>query len=218
MCIVLVRIHLLRSDQISSMGKSLKIILPKTAFVNRKEQKMKTKLNQSKLKLAIVSAMLVGSAGFSTAIFAGTAADNMVVSTDVGISCTIVVADLTFTSYDPTYGVDNDSTGTVTSTCTMGGGVVLTLGQGSVPGTGSTAAAPVRRMIGTSGAASGTYLNYGLYQENGRSTVFGNTSDTGGSFTATGGADVTTVYGRMPKAQTAALGSYADSVSVTLTY
>jgi spore coat protein U-like protein len=180
---------------------------------------MKTKLNQSKLKLAIVSAMLVGSAGFSTAIFAaGTATDNMTVSTDVGISCTIAVADLTFTSYDPTYGVDNDSTGTVTSTCTMGGGVVLTLGQGSVPGTGSTAAAPVRRMIGTSGAASGTYLNYGLFQENGRTTVFGNTSGTGGSFTATGGADVTTVYGRMPKAQVAALGSYADSVSVTLTY
>ena len=179
---------------------------------------MKTKLNQNKLKLAIVSAMLVGSAGFSTAIFAGTAADNMVVSTDVGISCTIVVADLTFTSYDPTYGVDNDSTGTVTSTCTMGGGVVLTLGEGSSAGAASTAAAPVRRMIGTTGAGAGTYLDYGLFQENGRTTVFGNTSDTGGSFTATGGADVTTVYGRIPKEQAAAVGSFVDSVSVTLTY
>ena len=179
---------------------------------------MKTKLNQNKLKLAIVSAMLVGSAGFSTAIFAGTATDNMAVTTDVGISCTITVADLTFTSYDPTYGVDNDSTGSVTSTCTTGGSVVLTLGQGSSADSGSTDAAPIRRMVGTTGAASGTYLNYGLYQEGGRTTVFGNTSDTGGSFTATGGADVTTVYGRIPKEQAAAVGSFVDSVSVTLTY
>jgi len=179
---------------------------------------MKTKLNQNKLKLAIVSAMLVGSAGFSTAIFAGTATDNMAVTTDVGISCTITVADLTFTSYDPTYGVDNDSTGSVTSTCTTGGAVVLTLGQGANADSSSTDAAPIRRMVGTTGAASGTYLNYGLYQEGGRTTVFGNTSDTGGSFTATGGADVTTVYGRIPKEQAAAVGSFADSVSVTLTY
>jgi len=179
---------------------------------------MKTKLNQNKLKLAIVSAMLVGSAGFSTAIFAGTATDNMAVTTDVGISCTITVADLTFTSYDPTYGVDNDSTGSVTSTCTTGGAVVLTLGQGANADSSSTDAAPIRRMVGTTGAAAGTFLNYGLYQEGGRTTVFGNTSDTGGSFTATGGADVTTVYGRIPKEQAAAVGSFADSVSVTLTY
>ena len=179
---------------------------------------MKTKLNQNKLKLAIVSAMLVGSAGFSTAIFAGTATDNMAVTTDVGISCTITVADLTFTSYDPTYGVDNDSTGSVTSTCTTGGAVVLTLGQGANADSSSTDAAPIRRMVGTTGAAAGTYLNYGLYQEGGRTTVFGNTSETGGSFTATGGADVTTVYGRIPKSQSAAIGSYVDSVSVTLTY
>ena len=49
----LVRIHLLRLDQIRSMGKSLNYTLPKTAFVNKKEQKMKPKLNQNKLKLAI---------------------------------------------------------------------------------------------------------------------------------------------------------------------
>ena len=40
---------------------------------------MKTKLNQNKLKLAIVSAMLVGSAGFSTAGYAATSFGNMVV-------------------------------------------------------------------------------------------------------------------------------------------
>ena len=179
---------------------------------------MNIKFNQRNLKLGIAAGILLGSAGFSTAIFAGTATDNMAVTTDVGISCTITVADLTFTSYDPTYGVDNDSTGSVTSTCTTGGAVVLTLGQGANADSSSTDAAPIRRMVGTTGAAAGTYLNYGLYKESGRTTVFGNTAGTGGSFTATGGADVTTVYGRIPKSQSAAIGNYVDSVSVILTY
>lgn len=179
---------------------------------------MNIKFNQRNLKLGIAAGILLGSAGFSTAIFAGTATDNMAVTTDVGISCTITVADLTFTSYDPTYGVNNDSTGSVTSTCTTGGAVVLTLGQGANAPANSTDGAPIRRMLGTTGAAAGTYLNYGLYKESGRTTVFGNTAGTGGSFTATGGADVTTVYGRIPKEQAAAVGSFVDSVSVTLTY
>ena len=179
---------------------------------------MKMKFKPSNLKVAVVSAIVVGSVGFNTAIFAGTATDNMAVSTNVGISCTITVADLTFSGYDPTYGVDNDSTGSVTSTCTMGGAVVLTLGQGSNADTGSTDAVPIRRMIGVSGTNAATFLAYGLFQENGRTTVFGNTSGTGNSFSATGGADVTTVYGRIPKNQAAALGSFVDSVSVTLTY
>ena len=180
---------------------------------------MNIKFNQRNLKLGIAAGILLGSAGFSTAIFAGTATDNMAVTTDVGISCTITVADLTFTSYDPTYGVDNDSTGSVTSTCTTGGAVVLTLGQGANADSSSTDAAPIRRMLGTTGAGAGTYLAYSLWQDSGRNTtVFGNTAGTGGSFTATGGADVTTVYGRIPKEQAAAVGSFVDSVSVTLTY
>ena len=107
---------------------------------------MNIKFNQRNLKLGIAAGILLGSAGFSTAIFAGTATDNMAVTTDVGISCTITVADLTFTSYDPTYGVNNDSTGSVTSTCTTGGAVVLTLGQGANAGSSSTDDAPIRRM------------------------------------------------------------------------
>ena len=179
---------------------------------------MKMKFNRNNIKSLIAAGILLGSAGFSTAIFAGTATDNMAVSTAVGISCTIEVADITFPGYDPTYGVDNDSTGSVTTTCTMGGAVVLTLGQGASATSDSTDAAPIRRMIGTSVGNAGTFLAYGLFQENGRTTVFGNTSETGDSFAATGGDDVTTVYGRIPKNQSAAIGNFVDSVSVTLTY
>ena len=108
---------------------------------------MNIKFNQRNLKLGIAAGILLGSAGFSTAIFAGTATDNMAVTTDVGISCTIDSCRYTHsTSYDPTYGVNNDSTGSVTSTCTTGGAVVLTLGESINPGDGSTAEVPVRQM------------------------------------------------------------------------
>ena len=100
----------------------------KLHFKKRKKI-MKMKFKPSNLKVAVVSAIVVGSVGFNTAIFAGTATDNMAVSTDVGISCTITVADLTFPGYDPTYGVHNDSTCSVTSNCTTGGAVTLTLGE-----------------------------------------------------------------------------------------
>ena len=174
---------------------------------------MNIKFNQRNLKLGIAAGILLGSAGFSTAIFAGTATDNLNVTTDVGISCSIEVADIQFDSYDPTYGVNNNSTGSVTSTCTTGGAVVLTLGESIIPGDGSTAEVPVRQM--TSG---GNTLAYGLFQEIGHTTVFGNSAGTGHSFTASGGADVITVFGSIPKNQSVAIGSYVDSVSVTLTY
>ena len=48
---------------------------------------MKTKLNQSKLKLAIVSAMLVGTAGLTVPAYADPAL--LKVSAIVNMSCTI---------------------------------------------------------------------------------------------------------------------------------
>ena len=57
---------------------------------------MKNKLNQSKLKLAIVSAFALGSASLSTAGYAATAFDNMIVSADVEMSCTVNAGALDF--------------------------------------------------------------------------------------------------------------------------
>ena len=199
------------------MGKSLNIILPKTAFVNRKEQKMKTKLNQSKLKLAIVSAMLVGSAGFSTAGYAATAGDTMAVSTSVGMVCTIdSTGDLNFSHYDPTATDDNVASATITSSCTVGGSAKITLSQGA-SGTG-TDAAPVRRMLGSSIANTGTFLPYSLYQDSARTTTWGNTPDTGKGFTVTNVAHVATVFGKIAALEAAAVGVFSDTVAVTLTY
>ena len=178
---------------------------------------MKTKLNQSKLKLAIVSAMLVGSAGFSTAGYAATDTNTMAVSTTVGMVCTIdSTGDLNFTHYDPTATDDNVASATITSSCTVGGSAKITLSQGA-SGTG-TDAAPFRRMLGGSPGNAGTFLPYSLYQDSALSTTWGNTPETGKGFTVVLDPDVSTVYGKIAKNETAGVGVFNDTVAVTLTY
>ena len=179
---------------------------------------MKMKFKPSNLKVAVVSAIVVGSVGFNTAIFAGTSTDSMIVSASVGISCTISVVDLDFGNYDPTLDSNNTATGSVTSNCTTGGAVTLTLGEGAGKASDSIPSVPVRQLVGTSGAASGTYLPYGLFQDSGHGTIFGGTPSTGKAFDFVGTAIVTTIHGKIPKLQAAAIGNYADSVPVTLTY
>ena len=104
---------------------------------------MKTKLNQSKLKLAMVSAIVAGSMGLSATSYAGTDTASMAVSTSVSMSCTISAGAMTFASYDPTAAADNDATATVTSTCTSGGAAVITMSQGSRAQVGSTDTASI---------------------------------------------------------------------------
>ena len=177
---------------------------------------MKTKLNQSKLKGAIVSAMLLGTAGFSTSGYAATAFGNMIVSADVAMSCTVSAGALDFLTYDPTASGNNDAAATITSTCTHGGSAKITMGVGaSEAATGSSNENPLRHLHNSTDASK---LPYFLYQETGRTTVWGNSADTGVAFTATTGINTSTVYGRISAGEAASVGSYADSVAVTLTY
>ncbi len=79
-------------------------------------------------------------------------------------------------------------------------------------GTGATVA--VRKM--TSGGAT---VNYSLYSDTGRTTVWGNTIGTNTvAATGTGAAQSYTVYGRVPAQTTPAPGTYTDTVTVTVTY
>ena len=178
---------------------------------------MKTKFNQSKIKLAVVSAIVAGSMGLSATSYAATATDSMAVSTSVSMSCTITAGAMTFASYDPTAAADNDATATITSTCTTGGAAVITMGQGSRAQVGSTDAIPLRAMFnGDEGGPED--LDYHLYSDSAGGTVWGNTAGTGKAITADGTAQNFTAYGRIPKNQTVGAGSFSDSVAVTLTY
>ena len=178
---------------------------------------MKTKFNQSKLKLAIVSAMLLGTAGITVPAYAATDTATMAVSTAVSMSCTIAAGAMTFASYDPTAAADNDATATITSTCTAGGAAVITMGQGDRSRIGSTDSIPLRAMY--SGGDAGEHLLYELYSDSAGGTVWGNTEGSGKAITADGTAQNFTAYGRIPKNQTGvSAGAFSDSVAVTLTY
>ena len=175
---------------------------------------MKTELHQSKIKLAVLSAIVAGSMGLSSTSYAAVATGTMTVSTSVAVARAMsVTGNIAFSAYDQTAGDDLQSTGTMTSTCTSGGAAKITMGQGSGGNESSTDANPVRQM--TNGASK---LRYDLFSEDSYTTAWGNTSGTGKPFTGTGGVQTFTAYAQIPKNQAVISGTYNDSVAVTLTY
>lgn len=165
-------------------------------------------------KTALAAVLFVASA----AAFAGTDTSNLTVSATVDANCTIDASGgVAFGTYDPVSansatGIDLDnSSSTISTTCTTGSAATITLGQGANADTGSTDSAPLRQMI--SGA---DLLSYNLYTDSAGGTVWDNV--TGVDVTGTGAADSVNVYGRIPKGQNVPVGSYSDTVVATVTF
>ena len=179
------------------------------------KSKQLVNVNGRVIRMALATALAVGGAtGVNS--YAGTSTANLSVTATVSANCTISTGAVAFGAYDPI--VTNassalDGAGSVSVTCTTGSAPVITLGQGANSGSGSTDAAPVRRMLSGS-----SYLSYALYSDAGRSTVWGNTAGTGVSRTGTGAADALTVYGRVTAGQNVPSGNYSDTVVATVTF
>jgi spore coat protein U-like protein len=64
------------------------------------------------------------------------------------------------------------------------------------------------------------FVNYELYTDSGRSTVWGNTVDTDTlrSQTGSGSNQTLTVYGRVPVQPVSTPGAYSDLITITVTY
>lgn len=148
--------------------------------------------------------------------FAATKTANLGVSAEVANNCLISTSPVAFGAYDP---IDTHSaaalngTGTVTVTCTLDAATTVTLGQGANADTGSTNAAPLRRML-----AGSSYISYALFSDAGRTTVWGNEASVDVDHTGTGTATNLTVYGRVAAAQNVPAGSYADTVVATVEF
>jgi spore coat protein U-like protein len=125
------------------------------------------------------------------------------------VSATAPVA---FGNVNTISGSNVDATGAISVTCTNGS----TWSAGASIGAGTGATFASRKM-----SAGSNLLNYTLYTDTGRTTVWGDGS-TGNSLisgTGTGTAQAVTVYGRIAAGQTSApAGAYGDTVSVTVTY
>ncbi|AIO68105.1 spore coat U domain-containing protein [Burkholderia oklahomensis] len=164
----------------------------------------------SLIKLAVAAALAsvaaVGSATTTTTTFG--------VSAQVNATCLIDSASaLTFPAYTPGTG-DQAATSTITVRCTNGTSFNIGLNAGTTSG------ATVANRIMTSGS---NQLSYSLYQDAQHASVWGNTptndtvNGTGAGMT-TANAITKTVYGKVPDQPNAVPGSYADTVTVTVTF
>lgn len=162
-------------------------------------------------KCAALSTMLLtllSSVVAPASLHAATATTTFGVSATVQATCLISATSLAFNTYT---GVASNSTSTVSVTCTN----TTTYNVGLSAGTASGATVTTRKMTGPSSAL----LSYAMYQDSARSTNWGNTVGTDTvSGTGNGSSQAITVYGSVPAGQYVAPGSYADTITATITY
>jgi len=134
---------------------------------------------------------------------------------EAGAACTVSATAVNFGAYDVFVATPLDSTGTVTVTCDPAPPVDVVIAIGP---SGTSGAFIPRQMRS---ATSVDRLYYNLFVNAGRSTVWGD----GAAGTSTvflknvkkNRPVVTTIYGRIPAGQDVSVGSYTDSLTVTIT-
>src|SRR6266853_1710712 len=159
------------------------------------------------LKGALTAAFFLQSV---SAPFAATTTSTFTVRISITATCTINSASTLNFGTQGVLTTNVDQTSTIQVQCTNTTPYNIGLDAGT--GTGATMA--VRKL--TSGGAT---VNYSLYSDTGRTTVWGNTigTDTAAA-TGNGAAQSYTVYGRVPAQTTPAPGTYNDTITVTVTY
>jgi spore coat protein U-like protein len=160
--------------------------------------------------LATIGVLVVSS---DSQVVAGSATANLSVTAAVGANCTISTAPVAFPAYDPVVAnasTNDDGTGSVIITCTRGSTATIGLGLGL-----NVSGSQMRMKDATT-----DYLNYALYQDSGRATVWGNSG--AGLLSPVAAPDKNprtfTVYGRIPSAQDVPAGSYTDTVVATVNF
>lgn len=128
---------------------------------------------------------------------------NVAVSASVAANCVLTAGSIAFGAYDPLVANDTadlDQSGTFTIRCVKGVAANVGLGDGLYVG---------RRM-----SNGGTErLDYELYQNAGRTTVWTDTGAGRLTYTAANkSASTLTIYGRVAAGQDVAAGSYVDTV------
>jgi spore coat protein U-like protein len=164
-----------------------------------------------KTKKSTVSAVALAclALGFApTSAYASTAVTTTFgVSATVQSTCIISAAAMSFGTYISTAVSTAASTVTVTCTNTT----PYTLGLDAGQATGATVT--TRQM--KNGAA---LLNYSLFSDSLRTVNWGNTVGSWVSGTGNGSAQVLNVYGQISAAQYVTPGSFADTITATVTY
>jgi len=161
---------------------------------------------------SLIAAALTGFA--VSAAYAATASASFQVTANVQTQCNVSAADLLFGTVDP-LGGNMDQTTTVPVRCTKNTPYTVGLDAGTVSGV------TLAQRLMANGADT---MNYNLYTDAARTTVWGNSAAAptwvSGTGAGMGSAQVLTVYGRVPSGQTnLAVGNYSEpTITVTVTY
>ncbi|NNU82032.1 spore coat U domain-containing protein [Halovulum dunhuangense] len=134
------------------------------------------------------------------------------VTADVTPSCTITAWPLDFGNIDGTIPAPIDDMTTLDISCTDGTPYTVSLGLGM----GTNVTGPSQRKMMSGSEA----LTYGLYLDAARTMPWGDGAgdDHAGTGTGTGSNQSTPVYGRIQSGQSVPVGTYVDSVVVTIEY
>lgn len=131
--------------------------------------------------------------------------------------CSVSATNLGFGNYDPTSGTPTDAGSTISVDCTLLTDYSVALGVGLGSG---AAYSTGRKMQGDSNASQ--LLTYNLYTDSGRTTVWGDGSDSSVDVDGIGagllGPTEYTVYGRIGTGLYAQPQDYSDTIEVTVTY
>ncbi|MGE3303485.1 MAG: spore coat U domain-containing protein [Hyphomonadaceae bacterium] len=161
-------------------------------------------------RASIAAAVIAILAGTAEQACAATAQTTFQVTATVVPACAVTALDLEFPDYNPTSAAPTVGSTDVRITCTSG----VAYNVGLDAGAGAGAAVGARKMA--DGAAT---LTYALYSDGGYATVWG---DTIGANTVagvgSGAQQILTVHGRIGAQQPAPAGSYADTITVTVTF
>jgi spore coat protein U-like protein len=143
-----------------------------------------------------------------TPAHSATATATFAVSASIVAGCGITAAPLAFGAYT---GVQVDAESSLSVNCTNTTAYSVGLGAGTSGGT-----APARQMSGTPVANK---LFYALYSDVTRAINWGDTGGTGLiTGTGSGSAQSIPVYGRMVTGQLSPPGTYADTITATVTF
>ena len=155
----------------------------------------------------LAAVLALGQAVACAAASAATSTTTFLVTLAVQPSCTVSATALAFGTYS---GAQIDRTATINATCTSTTPYYINCSDGLHYG-----ADFVPRMIGPGGAL----LGYTPYRDAARTLRWGNTYNSDGvAATGSGTAQSFTLYGRVAANQFGTPGSYADTLTITVTY
>jgi spore coat protein U-like protein len=153
--------------------------------------------------IILVALTAIGILAMSSVSMAASLTRNLNVTASVATNCSIIsVTDVAFGEYDPTNATDLDVNGDLTFRCTKNTNY-------------KTYIAGTRQMFGA------TYfenLNFELYSDVGRTTIYPSTNAGGSTLTPNNSPITSTIYGRVPAFQNASLDNYSKVLTVAVEY